>query len=763
MYSYTYDAKTGGLVLNSSPTQFSKEPRPVYSKELDLLGFNNYWKYEKRDDVPYMWAEANMYWYKGKLVAKLRGGNLYITPEIEFLTDENRKIITPEADGGTLQPIDIDSMLEANKELLGIVEQTTVKKILAIYDKYKNKLDLFHVAFSGGKDSMVLLDLVKKILPKGSFVVVFGDTGMEFPDTYEAVQKTKLLCEKEEIPFYTARSHLDPKESWKLFGPPSRVLRWCCSVHKSTPQTLKLREVTGNTNYTGLAFVGVRAHESAARAEYEYENYGKKQKGQFSHNSILEWTSAEIWLYIYANNLSINEAYKRGNSRAGCLLCPMGGGKSDCIRNLSYNTEIKEFTEIIKTMVNENSIIDFESYIANSGWEARSSGRDLINNPTKYKEEINGDKLQIIITHPTTDWHEWIKTIGEIPFDYKVEENKDGYSVFIPLIVDKTTDAKLFKQVFRKAAYCVGCRVCEANCRHRCISFEKGLYITNCIKCGQCHTMPYGCYVADCLKKPLEEKRMKSLNTFEEHAPKPEWISDFFDRKEQFLQENQLGPNQKTKFRRFLSDAELIKKNEVTKFTELVCKIGWDSESAWGLILINLVYNNPQMKWYIDNFDIGIVKQKKTVENTLVDLELSEKMARAIIASYKRIVETTLGTVLHFGYVTEEGDLVRTKCIVSDPRVLLYGLFKFAEKCGDYREFTLATLLNDSIERDGISPTQIFGLERDDMVPMLLGLSAKYPDFINATFTNDLEKITIKEGKDSEDVLGLFKEEGENG
>ena len=39
MYSYTWDEETGGLLLNSSPLQFSKEPRPVFSEELDILGF----------------------------------------------------------------------------------------------------------------------------------------------------------------------------------------------------------------------------------------------------------------------------------------------------------------------------------------------------------------------------------------------------------------------------------------------------------------------------------------------------------------------------------------------------------------------------------------------------------------------------------------------------------------------------------------------------------------------------------------------------
>ncbi len=58
MYSYTYDEETGGILLNTSPTNFSKEPRPVYASELDILGFDKYWNYEKQDDVPYMWAES---------------------------------------------------------------------------------------------------------------------------------------------------------------------------------------------------------------------------------------------------------------------------------------------------------------------------------------------------------------------------------------------------------------------------------------------------------------------------------------------------------------------------------------------------------------------------------------------------------------------------------------------------------------------------------------------------------------------------------
>jgi phosphoadenosine phosphosulfate reductase len=147
----------------------------------------------------------------------------------------------------------------------------------------------------------------------------------------------------------------------------------------------------------------------------------------------------------------------------------------------------------------------------------------------------------------------------------------------------------------------------------------------------------------------------------------------------------------------------------------------------------------------------------------LTALGVKPKDAKSIVKSYKRLTETPLGTTLRFGHVTDEGDLVRTKCSVSDPRVVLYGLFKFAEKCNDYKEFTLGTLLNDSIDRDGVSPTRIFGLDHEDMTPILIGLSAKYSEFINASFTHDLEKISLAKDKTSSDVLDLFKEENING
>jgi len=773
MYSYTYDKKTGGILLNSSPTGFSKEPRPVYAPELDVLGFDKYWKYDKQTDRPYMWAESNRYYYHGTLVAKLKGGNVYTAPEIIIPNGEDGKPIMPEPKGLSLRPVDIRAMVEANREMLEIIEQTTVKKILAIYIKYKDRLDCFHVAFSGGKDSCVLLDLVKKALPKGSFVVVFGDTDMEFPDTYKTIKKIKQQCAEDEIPFYIAKSHLSPKESWKLFGPPSRVLRWCCSVHKSAPQTLKLREITGKDDYTGLAFVGVRAQESATRAKYEYEGYGKKQKGQYSHNSILEWTSAEIWLYIYANSVTLNEAYKKGSARVGCISCPMGGGKASFIEQANYPQEKEVSLSSIRTS-NSRDSITAEDYVANGGWNARKNGRFLANNKPDYSEAVKSGEIIIKVLDPKTDWKEWIKTLGYLSSDgndyivvfggqayrFSVKIGEKGYEVRLNEESAKENPlfGKLFRYTFRKAAYCLECKTCQAICKFGCISFDDGLKIKNCRHCFECYSMNAGCLAYDSLKIPKGEKgKMRAINCFSNHAPKTEWFGAFFEQQQGFLAENSLGPAQKTKFKRFLKDAELIFKDDVTAFTELGTSMGWNTDTFLALMLTNLIANNPQIEWYAQVLSIGRSYRRSEIEDMLSTDGQSKGNISSILNAYKRLVETPLGTILHWGHVSDEGDIVRTKCSVSDPRVVLYGLFKFAEKCNDYKEFTLATLLNGSIDRDGISPTCIFGLDRDDMTPLLLGLTAKYPEFITASFTHDLEKITLAEDKSSGDVLDLFK------
>ncbi len=72
------------------------------------------------------------------------------------------------------------------------------------------------------------------------------------------------------------------------------------------------------------------------------------------------------------------------------------------------------------------------------------------------------------------------------------------------------------------------------------------------------------------------------------------------------------------------------------------------------------------MEWYINDLDMGRAYTRQAVEDKPDELLVSElKDAKSIAKSFKRLVETPLGTSLHWGFVTEDSELVRTKCSVS--------------------------------------------------------------------------------------------------
>lgn len=773
MYSYNYDVETGGIILNSSPLHFSKEPRPVYYKELDILGFDKHWKYEKNDEYPYMWAEANNYFYRGRKVAKTRGGSCYTAPEIIILD-------TPEPNGAPLKFVDVPAMVEKNREILEGLVQDTIKKVYNTYIKYKDKVDIFYVAFSGGKDSIVTLDIVQRALPHNGFMVLFGDTGMEFPDTYNTVTKIKDYCLHNNITFIKSKSKYSPDYTWQQFGPPSKLTRWCCSVHKTVPQILKLREYTGKTNFTGMAFVGVRASESVSRSEYDYVSLGEKHKGQYSCNPILEWNTAELFCYIYSQNLMINDAYKKGNNRAGCLVCPNVSEKNAFFRSVCYPSEVNKYMTFITEMYKETypSADRIKEFMEHTGWKARMNGRDVSVN-ISCSESSTKDEQIIKVRNPKTDWKEWIKTIGVLvsensPYkvaykgnEYEFKINflpQGGYDVIISNQLAKSDPVfvKLLKNVFHKAGCCIGCQECEADCHNGYIKMDNGkVTVSNlCHHCSQCHKVDRGCLIYKSLELPKGGIKMesKSLNCYSTHAPKMEWIKQYFTYKDEFESKNDLGSQMISFFKRFLRDAKLIDGDLFSENAKIIDNIGLENPISWGIMLVNLVYT-PQINWYVRNVEMNEISKKEYIVSKIVDTGANERAASDIFRSLTRFAELPFSNV-GLGYSVKEKNrsvaLCRTPWQSPDPRVILYSLFKFAEACGGYYQFTLSRLLNYNIESDGVSPSLIFGLDKEHMEKILTGLSINYPEYINATFTLDLDNITLRSDKTADDVLSLF-------
>ena len=790
MYSYDYDAETGGIILNSSPLQFSKEPRPVYYKELDILGFDNHWNYEKNDAYPYMWAEANNYYYRGRKVAQTKGGSCYTAPEIVILEE-------PEPDGQPLRFVDIPAMVEKNRELLEGLVQDTIKKVYNTYQEYKNKIDIFYVAFSGGKDSVVALDIVQRALPHNDFMVLFGDTGMEFSDTYKVVDEIEKLCFENGIQFLKSSSPLSPVETWNKFGPPAQTMRWCCSVHKTAPQIILLRDYLKNPHFKGMAFTGVRGDESASRSEYDDVSLGEKVKGQYSCHPILEWSSAELFAYIYARNLIINDAYKKGNSRAGCLVCPLAASKNMFFKEQSYSkSEHGELTTttfneiIIKTTAKDlSSPAAVKEFMDIGGWKARRSGKELSFAKELCTESFEKGILSITLAKQSTDWKEWIKTVGTVTFiengdveiiyeghPYIISQTQSGETTTFNIAINTNTKRDIYfmsalKTIFRKAAYCISCGVCEANCPNGFISFNNGKVVIDerCIKCKKCHDIFYGCLLANSMRLPKGEKKMGSIDRYGNMGIEYEWVKKYFETEGDFwTSPHGLGTNMVKYLKSFLSDSGVTtrKKNEyvLTEFGITVKNIGIETVEAWALMVCNLAYTS-EYNWWIKN---TIVNQTYTPDAiySMLDDGMSKNSKEHIVSAYKNIfISTTqVGEELGLGicdYEIKSGkrylnSITRGTWQIPDPRVILYSLFKFAEACGDYYQFTLSRLLNHEIDSDGISPTQIFGLDREQMEKILTGLSINYPEFINASFTHDLDNITLRSDKTAQDVLTLF-------
>lgn len=770
MYAYEWDSSTGGYILTPMPLTFSKEPRPVYYKELDNLGFDKYWSYDKNDCFPYMWAEANNYYYRGKLVAKLKGGTSYEAPEIVLIED-------PEPQGYSLRYVDIPAMVEKNKSVIEQLAQDTIKRIYNTYVEYQRKVDIFYVAFSGGKDSVVTLDLVQRALPHNKFKVMFGDTGMEFPDTYEAVHAIHDFCISQDIEFITAKSHYSPDFTWSKFGPPATINRWCCSVHKTSPQIIALRELLKKADFTGMAFIGVRASESLSRSEYDYVSLGEKHKGQFSCNPILEWNSAELYCYTYMRNLYLNEAYKKGNRRAGCLVCPRAAERNEYMAQVCYPNEFNHLMSKIRDMYAHGfqSAAKLDDFMKNGGWKARKNGRDL-ELRTGYTEKSDNRFFYIIVKQPKTNWKEWIKTIGvikndstpfiidfrgtEYQFDIVETDNSIEVKYDVSLAKKNPLFTKLFKNVFRKVACCIGCKECEADCHSGMIKMVDGnVTIANsCIHCSQCHKVEKGCLIYKSLELPrggITMGKTQSLNCFSHHAPKIDWLEQYFTYKNEFKEKNTLGSQMYGFFKRFLKDADLLDDKGFTRFAEIVNDIGLDENLSWALMLSNLAYNT-QFCWFIRNVTFGETMSKDYVCNMLVDSGADEKWVNDVWGSFVRILDLPFSQV-GFGEMIKDNNkavaIYRTEWKKPDERIILYSLYKFAEKCGNYKQFTLTRLLDTTIESEGISPTQIFGLNRDVMEKILNGLTFNYPELIEARFTLGLDNITLKSDKSADEIL----------
>ena len=192
----------------------------------------------------------------------------------------------------------------------------------------------FFVAFSGGKDSQVLLKLTE--LSGVKFTAQYNLTTLDPPENVHFIKEHYPNVEI----VTPERSFLRLCRHHKML--PTQWTRFCCHELKET------------TNEHAVTLTGVRRSESARRSKREevylltrrrhpefvtgtFDQFSRHQettveclrgKDKLTVNPILQWTEKDVWEFIKDYKLPINPLYKRGYTRVGCLFCPMSNIKS---------------------------------------------------------------------------------------------------------------------------------------------------------------------------------------------------------------------------------------------------------------------------------------------------------------------------------------------------------------------------------------------------------------------------------------------------
>ena len=175
---------------------------------------------------------------------------------------------------------------------------------------YKAAGEPLEIAYSGGKDSDVILELAK--MCGIEYRAIYKNTTIDPPGTIKHAMENEVEIRR-------------PKESFfslmKKKGYPNRYMRFCCGI-------LKEYKILDN------CVMGIRRCESTKRSKRyteptECRMYGSKKIHVNAIYPILDWSDEDELEFIKERGLKLHPLYYREDGsiditkRLGCMCCPL--------------------------------------------------------------------------------------------------------------------------------------------------------------------------------------------------------------------------------------------------------------------------------------------------------------------------------------------------------------------------------------------------------------------------------------------------------
>lgn len=496
---------------------FSKDLRPVFPEERLLLEILLNKKINEFITSS-VWAVNNRYYIDGKSISI--PSKMFQMADIDVIRERLEK----HKKYNSYEYFDkhIETFTKANRGRLNYLKEESFEFVKKTASKFEE--EKLVISFSGGKDSTVTADVVVKALSNPSLVHIFGNTTLEFPLTVTYAERYRedhpqaifLFAKNDEQVFYDVCEDI---------GPPARMMRWCCSMFKTGPITRVINSLYRNQQI--LTFYGIRKSESVSRSKYnrvEDDAESIKIQQQTVASPIFFWKDIDIWLYMLAEKVDFNEAYKLGYDRVGCWCCPNNNQRAQFLSRIYMPEESKKWRTFLIDFAKKIGKEDAEVYVDTGMWKARQGGNGV---------PAAGD-VKIKFTNCTTEDHAKIyrlvrkfddelvgmftpfgrvapelgkKLLHEvIVLDIKTNVpilsiqpfSQDGYEYAVKV---RTMNVKDHDELQRMVGYqvrkfnaCRKCLKCESICRTGAISISEDGYRIDpykCVHCKMCMTAKY--------------------------------------------------------------------------------------------------------------------------------------------------------------------------------------------------------------------------------------------------------------------------------